>query len=77
MKLRGKKRRETICIAFTSEDTTQQDDEIRMNRCSRNNGRVRIGDNIQVHACADIQNANKIHVLPIADTIEGITGNIA
>ena len=48
-----------------------------MNRCSRNNGRVRIGDTIQVHACADIQNAARIHVLPLADTIEGITGNIA
>ena len=40
--LKGKRRRETVCIVL-SDDTTA-DDKIRINRCVRNNLRVRLGD---------------------------------
>lgn len=42
--LKGKKRRETVCIAFTPEDETAKDDQIRMNKGTRKNLRVRLGD---------------------------------
>jgi transitional endoplasmic reticulum ATPase len=29
-----------------------------------------------VHPCPDIPNGNRIHILPIDDTIEGVTGNL-
>uniref|UniRef100_A0AAQ6I959 Transitional endoplasmic reticulum ATPase n=1 Tax=Anabas testudineus TaxID=64144 RepID=A0AAQ6I959_ANATE len=72
--LRGRKRRQTVCIVLT--DNTCGDERIRMNRVTRSNLRVRLGDVISVHACPDIKYGKKIHVLPIDDTIEGLTGNL-
>lgn len=34
------------------------------------------GDIISVHPCPDIKYGQRIHVLPIDDTIEGLTGNL-
>lgn len=72
--LKGRKRRQTVCIVLT--DETCGDERIRMNRVTRNNLRVRLGDVISIHACPDIKYGKKIHVLPIDDTIEGLTGNL-
>uniref|UniRef100_A0A8C4HTA4 vesicle-fusing ATPase n=1 Tax=Dicentrarchus labrax TaxID=13489 RepID=A0A8C4HTA4_DICLA len=72
--LRGRKRRQTVCIVLT--DDTCGDERIRMNRVTRNNLRVRLGDVISIHACPDIKYGKKIHVLPIDETIEGLTGNL-
>jgi len=75
--LKGKKRRDTVCIALAVEDGDDLPDEkIRMNKVVRNNLRVRFGDVVQVHACPDIPNGNRVHILPIDDTIEGVTGNL-
>jgi transitional endoplasmic reticulum ATPase len=74
--LKGKKRKETVCIALLTEDNEQKDDEIRTNKTIRKNVRVRMGDTIAVHPAGDVPNGNKIHVLPFADSIEGLTGNI-
>eukprot|EP00163_Fabomonas_tropica_P025592 TRINITY_DN4450_c0_g1_i2.p1 TRINITY_DN4450_c0_g1~~TRINITY_DN4450_c0_g1_i2.p1 ORF type:complete len:798 (-),score=313.87 TRINITY_DN4450_c0_g1_i2:1754-4147(-) len=70
----GKKRRETVCIVLS--DDSVDETHIRMNRVVRNNLRVRLGDIISVHACPDVKYGARIHVLPIDDTIEGITGNL-
>jgi len=40
--LKGKRRRETVCIVLS--DETAPDDKIRINRCVRNNLRIRLGD---------------------------------
>ncbi|XP_069023799.1 transitional endoplasmic reticulum ATPase [Embiotoca jacksoni] len=72
--LKGRKRRQTVCIVLT--DGTCGDERIRMNRVARNNLRVRLGDVISIHPCPDIKYGKKIHVLPIDDTIEGLTGNL-
>uniref|UniRef100_A0A3Q3XBN7 Transitional endoplasmic reticulum ATPase n=1 Tax=Mola mola TaxID=94237 RepID=A0A3Q3XBN7_MOLML len=72
--LRGRKRRQTVCIVLT--DDTCRDERVRMNRVTRNNLRVRLGDAISIHACPDIKYGKKIHVLPIDDTVEGLTGNL-
>lgn len=61
---------------MTCEDAEAEDGQIRMNKVVRRNLRIRLGDTISVHACPDVPNGNKIHVLPFADTIEGLTGNI-
>lgn len=73
--LKGKKRHETLCIALT--DNTLADDKIRMNKVVRKNLRVRLGDIVSVRAAEDVPNLDKIHVLPLDDTIEGITGDLA
>ncbi len=73
----GKKRRDTVCIALVAEGDEELDNmRIRMNKVVRRNLRVRLGDVIAVHPCPDIPNGNKVHILPIDDTIEGITGNL-
>lgn len=75
--LKGKKRRDTVCIALAVEDGDDlPDDKIRMNKVVRRNLRVRFGDVVQVHPCPDIPNGNRIHILPIDDTIEGVSGNL-
>jgi len=71
--LKGKKRKETVCIVLA--DDTIPNGKVRINRVVRNNLRVRLGDIIAVSACANIQYGKKVHILPIDDTIEGLTGN--
>ena len=75
--LKGKKRRDTVCIALAVEEGDDLENmKIRMNKVVRRNLRVRLGDVVSVHPCPDIPNGNKVHILPIDDTIEGITGNL-
>jgi transitional endoplasmic reticulum ATPase len=73
--LKGKKRHETLCIALA--DNKLEDGKIKMNKVVRKNLRVRLGDVVTVKPCADVPNLTKIHILPIDDTIEGITGDLA
>ncbi|XP_013785535.1 transitional endoplasmic reticulum ATPase TER94-like [Limulus polyphemus] len=72
--LKGKKRRDTVCIVLS--DDTCANEKIRMNRCIRNNLRVRLGDIVSVQACPDVKYGKRIHVLPIDDTVEGLTGSL-
>uniref|UniRef100_A0A286ZSB5 Transitional endoplasmic reticulum ATPase n=1 Tax=Sus scrofa TaxID=9823 RepID=A0A286ZSB5_PIG len=72
--LKGKKRREAVCIVLS--DDTCSDEKIRMNRVVRNNLRVHLGDVISIQPCPDVKYGKRIHVLPIDDTVEGITGNL-
>ncbi|KAI3660652.1 hypothetical protein MP638_004644 [Amoeboaphelidium occidentale] len=72
--LKGKKRRDTVLIALAEDN--MDDTKIRLNKVVRQNLRVRLGDVVSVHACTDIKYGTKIHVLPIDDTVEGVTGNL-
>eukprot|EP01026_Neomeris_dumetosa_P008537 TRINITY_DN1273_c1_g1_i2.p1 TRINITY_DN1273_c1_g1~~TRINITY_DN1273_c1_g1_i2.p1 ORF type:complete len:863 (-),score=173.49 TRINITY_DN1273_c1_g1_i2:236-2509(-) len=72
--LKGKKRRDTVCIVLS--DDTCEEAKIRINKVVRKNLRVRLGDIVSVHQCSDIKYGKRVHVLPIDDTIEGITGNL-
>lgn len=47
-----------------------------MNKVVRKNLRVRLGDVIQIRPAGEVPNFTKIHVLPLDDTIEGITGDL-
>jgi len=72
--IKGKKRRDTVCIVLS--DPTIDPTKIRMNKVVRNNLRVRLGDMVSVHQCSDVKYGKRIHVLPIDDTIEGLSGNL-
>lgn len=72
--LKGKRRKETVCIVLAADDCTN--DKILMNRVIRNNLRVRITDLVSIQPCPDVKYGTRIHVLPIDDTVEGITGNL-
>lgn len=73
--LKGKKRHETLCIALA--DPKLEEGKIRLNKVVRRNLRIRLGDVVVVKACPNVPNLTKIHILPIDDTIEGITGDLA
>merc|ERR1719258_231693 len=72
--IKGKKRKDTVCIVLA--DEALDEGKIRLNKVVRKNLRVRLGDIISVHACGDVPYGKRIHVLPMDDTIEGITGNL-
>nr|KAJ0225154.1 hypothetical protein LSAT_V11C100025680 [Lactuca sativa] len=72
--IKGKKRRDTVCIALA--DETCDEPKIRMNKVIRTNLRVRLGDVVSVHQCPDVKYGKRIHVLPLDDTIEGVTGDL-
>ena len=72
--IKGKKGHETVCIVLT--DETCDDANVRMNKVVRKNLRVRLGDLVTVNACGDVPYGKCIHVLPLDDTIEGVTGNL-
>ncbi|KAJ6742543.1 AAA-FAMILY ATPASE [Salix viminalis] len=72
--IKGKKRKDTICIALA--DDSCEEPKIRMNKVVRSNLRVRLGDVVSVHQCPDVKYGKRVHILPIDDTIEGVTGNL-
>ena len=72
--IKGKKGKSTVCIALVEEDI--ENGSIRMNKVVRKNLRVRLGDLVTVNAAGDVPYGSKIHVLPIDDSIEGVTGNL-
>jgi hypothetical protein len=73
--IKGKRRTDTVCIVLSEDDLPNE--KIRMNKVVRRNLRVRIGDIVSVHACPDIQYGRRIHVLPLDDSIEGVTGLVS
>ena len=48
--------------------------QVRMNRVVRNNLRVRLGDVVSIQPCPDVKYGKRVHILPIDDTVEGLTG---
>ncbi|KAF6212197.1 hypothetical protein GE061_012718 [Apolygus lucorum] len=72
--LKGKKRKATLCIVIN--DPECRNENIRMNRVVRNNLRVRLTDVVSVQSCSQVSHGIRIHVLPIDDTVEGLTGNL-
>jgi transitional endoplasmic reticulum ATPase len=72
--IKGKKRRDTVCIVLA--DETCEESKIRMNKVIRSNLRVRFGDIVSVHQCPDVKYGKRVHILPIDDTVEGLSGNL-
>ena len=72
--IKGKKRRDTVCIVLGDEACDKS--KVFMNKVVRSNLRVRLGDAVSLHQCNDVKYGNKVHVLPLDDTIEGLTGSL-
>eukprot|EP00889_Picochlorum_renovo_P000234 jgi/Picre1/27264/NNA_000233.t1 len=51
--LKGKKRRDTVCIVLA--DDTIEEGKIRLNKVVRKNLRVRLGDIVSIHQCPDVK----------------------
>jgi len=77
VEIKGKRGKTTVCIVLADEsDDAVNDGHIRMNKVVRKNLKVRLGDLVTVNTCEDVPYGKRIHVLPIDDTLEGITGNL-
>lgn len=72
--LKGKKGKDTVCIVLSNDET--EDANIRMNKVVRKNLRVRLGDIVTVTTKEDVPYCKKVHILPLDDTIEGVSGNL-
>ncbi|PIA33145.1 hypothetical protein AQUCO_04200122v1 [Aquilegia coerulea] len=72
--LKGKRRKDTLCIVV--EDEECEEHKVRVNKVARANLRVRLGDVVSVHMCPELQYGKRIHVLPMDDTVEGLTGDL-
>ena len=72
--IKGKKSRTTVCIVL-GEDLVDSN-TIRMNKCVRKNLCVKLGDYVHINQFYTIKNSQKVHILPLDDTIQGITGNL-
>eukprot|EP00922_Rhytidocystis_sp_ex-Travisia-forbesii_P000818 GHVS01001181.1.p1 GENE.GHVS01001181.1~~GHVS01001181.1.p1 ORF type:complete len:811 (+),score=158.51 GHVS01001181.1:81-2513(+) len=72
--IKGKKRHDTVCIVLA--DAELEEGKLRMNKVVRKNLRVRLGDMVHIAPCGDVAYGKRVHVLPLDDTIEGITGNL-
>merc|ERR1719157_236055 len=71
--LLGKKRSPNRLIL---DDETCDDSSVKMNKVVRKNLRVRLADVVTVSSCGDVPYGKRIHVLPLDDTIEGVSGNL-
>lgn len=71
--IKGKRSKEHVCVAMPAEEG--EDFKICMNSNVRKNLKVKLGDIVTVKPIADISNATRIHVLPIKETVEGLTGD--
>ena len=72
--IKGKKGHDTVCIVLS--DDTCDDGNVRMNKVIRKNLRVRLADLVSISGSIDVPYGKRIHVLPLDDTIQGVTGNI-
>ncbi|AES75092.2 putative aspartate decarboxylase-like domain, CDC48 domain 2 [Medicago truncatula] len=72
--IKGYEKKDTICIALDHEACEVT--AITMNTVVRNNLRVDIGDIVSVYQCADVEYGKRVHILPVKDTIESVTGNL-
>jgi transitional endoplasmic reticulum ATPase len=74
IQIKGKKRKDTVCIALVENEL--EDGKVRLNKVVRNNLRVKLGDIVSIHACPDVPYGKRVHILPLEDTIQGLTGNL-
>lgn len=72
--LKGKRRRDTLCIAMP--DPSCAEHAVRLNKTVRANLRVRLSDVASVRVCHDARYGARVHVLPVDDTVEGLTGDL-
>ncbi|TVU29757.1 hypothetical protein EJB05_21341, partial [Eragrostis curvula] len=72
--LKGKRRRDTLCTVLPDEQCPEH--ALKINKAVRSNLRVRLADVVSVHHCQNVGYGKRVHVLPVDDTVEGVTGDL-
>ena len=73
--VRSKRKKETV-LYCTSDGASCDVGEVRVNGVIRKNLGVKLGDVVGIHKVDNLPYGTKVSVLPFADSIEGITGNL-
>ncbi len=71
--VKGKEKRDTVAIAIADDQT--DDGKIRMSKVVRKNLRVKLGDIVRVQHAGAVPYAKTVHVLPFADSVQGISNS--
>jgi len=74
--LKGKRRKESVALLTLDDGGTLTNEKIRMNKVLRTNLGVSLSETITIHKIPNMPAAKRVHILPFADTIEGISGNL-
>jgi transitional endoplasmic reticulum ATPase len=72
--LKGKKRRDTVCIIMADENCEKE--KIKINSVVRNNLKVKIGDIITIHQFSELKFGKRIHVLPFEESLKNNKSDI-
>lgn len=72
--VKGKKNRSTICIALEGDECSEG--SIKINKSTRRNIRIHLGDVVHVSSCTNVPYGNRVHILPIDDTVKNLTGDL-
>lgn len=74
VRLTSKRKKTTIAIALSHPEQTPG--KIGTNKATRKNLKVRLDDIVRVTPTTHIPNGIRVHILPIKDSLEGITGDL-
>ena len=72
--VKGKRKKETVLVCTS--DASCEEGKVRVNGGIRKNLGVKLGDVVGIHKVDNIPYGTKVSVLPFADSVEGITGNL-
>ena len=72
--IRGKRRRETMCVAMSDKDC--EETCVQLSKVARKNLKVKLGDSVYVTPQEDVPHLTELHVLPFEDTLDGVSGNL-
>jgi len=74
--IKGKKHKSTVCVVMDDADEGADEGKIKINKVVRRNLRVHIGDQVTITPHKQIKYGNRIHVLPFADTVQALSGDL-
>ena len=76
--VKGKRKKETVLIVTSGPggEASCEEGKVRVNSSIRKNLGVKLGDVVGIHKVDNIPYGTTVQVLPFADSVEGITGNL-
>eukprot|EP00965_Chrysotila_dentata_P146994 4852757-Pleurochrysis_carterae.AAC.3 len=66
----------TKCSSLSSDRNLEPCCHCHLAQVCAHSWQVRLADVISVHQCPDVKYGKRVHILPIDDTIEGVSGNL-
>ena len=75
--LKGRKRKQLAFYLLPDDSNSLSDNKVRLNEVSRNNLGVKKGDFITINPYRTCEVINRVKILPIEETIKGISGDLA